>query len=49
VEENETILEKFEQHLVALIAQLHDEKQPFIQTTNTDICSYCAYANICMR
>lgn len=49
VEENETILEKFEQHLVALIAQLHDEKLPFIQTTNTDICSYCAYANICMR
>jgi hypothetical protein len=47
--EPEQILHNFEQHLVGLINQLLDNNNKFTQTKNTDICSYCAFADICMR
>lgn len=40
---------EFEQRLKELFEELFDPEQPFDQTTNLEICKYCAYRHICYR
>jgi hypothetical protein len=47
--EPEELMIDFEHHLTKLISSLLDANTPFSQTANPDICTYCAYANICMK
>jgi ATP-dependent helicase/nuclease subunit B len=42
-------IDTFEMQLQSLLAELFDEKQPFIQTPDTERCAYCAYKGICKR
>lgn len=48
-EDVKEILKSFEENLIMLINQLLNREIAFTQTANLDICSYCAYLNICMR
>jgi CRISPR/Cas system-associated exonuclease Cas4 (RecB family) len=48
-DELKDVMIDFEKKLVDLIAQLLDNKMPFVQTHNSDICAYCAYNSICMK
>ncbi len=47
--EDQELMQLFEQQLVLLINQLLQPKIAFTQTNNPDICTYCAYASICMK
>ena len=40
---------EFKMRLKDLLEELFDPNQPFDQTTNTDNCKYCPYAQICYR
>ncbi|MFO7721792.1 MAG: PD-(D/E)XK nuclease family protein [Bacteroidales bacterium] len=42
------ILEAFETGLKGLIAQLLDRQQPFIQTSDAEICKKCPYQPVCL-
>jgi hypothetical protein len=42
-------LPEFENHLVKLLTELFDPRQPFDQTTDEKKCSYCPYKEICGR
>lgn len=44
-----SLLPEFERNLKALFEEMYDEKQPFDQTTNLDVCKFCAYSSICYR
>jgi ATP-dependent helicase/nuclease subunit B len=43
------ILEKFEESLKQLLANLFDTSVPFTQTVDLKICGYCAFKTICNR
>lgn len=42
-------LPEFENHLVQLLTELFDPRQPFDQTTDEKKCGYCPYKEICGR
>jgi MoaA/NifB/PqqE/SkfB family radical SAM enzyme len=42
-------LPEFENHLVQLLNELFDPRQPFDQTTDEKKCGYCPYKEICGR
>jgi ATP-dependent helicase/nuclease subunit B len=46
---NETILLEFEQELKALLSDLLNPNQSFLQTHDLDICAYCPYSPVCNR
>jgi CRISPR/Cas system-associated exonuclease Cas4 (RecB family) len=42
-------LDAFRETVVALIEEILNEKDPFAQTENLELCTYCDYKNICNR
>jgi len=48
-EECENLMEEFEIKLKSMIDEIFDTEVDFTQTTDTDICKYCDYKNICNR
>ncbi len=46
---SEDLLDDFETHLIYFIESIFDKKSAFVQTTDEDICEYCAYKMICNR
>lgn len=49
VEDARALFPEFEERLKELVEELFDPAQPFDQTTNTDVCRYCPYREICYR
>lgn len=49
VKDARALFPEFEQRLKELFEELFDPAQPFDQTTNTDVCRYCAYRELCYR
>lgn len=45
----EVLFPEFKDRLKNLVEELFDPNQPFDQTTETDNCRYCPYAQICYR
>lgn len=45
----DSLLPEFEKHLKVVLEELFNPGVPFDQTTNTEICRYCAYQGICYR
>ncbi len=45
----ENIIEDFEDLLKSIIDEIFDLKTNFSQTSDTDVCKYCDYKNICNR
>jgi hypothetical protein len=43
------LMPEFESRLKELLEELFNKEVPFAQTTETDLCRYCAYKNICYR
>jgi hypothetical protein len=43
------LLARFEESLVELLKKILDPEQPFTQTTDLEICGYCAFRAICNR
>ncbi|HRG58639.1 MAG TPA: PD-(D/E)XK nuclease family protein [Bacteroidia bacterium] len=48
-ESMETLLSVFEEKLNELISRLFHAENPFVQTDYAEICTFCAYRNICMK
>ncbi|MEW6467353.1 MAG: PD-(D/E)XK nuclease family protein [Bacteroidota bacterium] len=42
-------LDQFGKQLAALLEKLIDEKQPFTQTTDLEVCAWCGFKTICNR
>lgn len=49
VEDVEPLLHDFDRHLKTLLEELYDPNVPFDQTTDLELCRYCAYQRICYR
>ena len=43
------LLNQFETHLIVFIQNIFDEKNPFSQTKDEEMCEYCAYNTICNK
>ena len=42
-------LDKFEEELRKLLANILDPTQPFAQTNDLELCGYCSFKSICNR
>lgn len=49
VEDVEPLLHDFDHHLKTLLEELYDPNVPFDQTTDLELCRYCAYQRICYK
>jgi hypothetical protein len=49
VEDFSVIQDEFEQYLKTNLENLFDIRQPFTQTGNMEVCSFCPYTRICRR
>lgn len=49
LEDVEPLLPEFDQHLKMLLEELYNPAVPFDQTTDVELCRYCAYQKICYR
>ena len=49
VERYSDVSEEFERELSAVLEELFDPSQPFIQVEDIDACKYCDYKKICRR
>ncbi len=45
----ETGTDPFEEVLDKIVSSIFDLQQPFAQTENTDVCTYCAFKSLCNR
>jgi hypothetical protein len=49
LEFSEQLLNEFEVRLIQFIQEIFNEQNPFSQTTDEDVCEYCAFKMICNR
>lgn len=49
VNDIDIVLNDFNTNLKQTLSQMFDNTIPFMQTTNTDVCQYCAYKDFCKR
>jgi CRISPR/Cas system-associated exonuclease Cas4 (RecB family) len=49
MEDVEPLLPEFDERLKALLDELYDPTVPFDQTTDVELCRFCAYQGICYR
>lgn len=46
---SDDLFNDFETHLIHFLESIFDERTPFVQTTDEDVCKFCPYVSICNK